>query len=195
MIIIDDALPKTVFNHMVGLVTDFESFPYYFIPSTAYESDDRNKMDYSYYHNFMFNGNANSNLSSYFLSAVHSCIDLIEHNLDHVERIRLGMILCSNQEYTNEPHVDTFVPHKTGLLYLNDSDGDTIFYDKKYDSNSLVSPIEWGRSQELHEVERISPKANRLVIFDGLTYHASSKPIDTQYRLVLNFNFMEKNNG
>lgn len=191
MIVIDNALPKTVFNEMVKIVTDWENFPYYFNPYTAY-NDGLNKMNFSYAHMFVAEGRSTSILSNYFLAAVHSCIDLTENKLDYVDRIRLGMILSNNNSLKNEAHVDNALPHKTGLLYLNDSDGDTIFYDTKYDPRSDLIPSEYGRKQEMREVQRITPKANKLVIFDGLTYHASSKPVNSPYRLVLNFNFIEK---
>lgn len=192
MIIIDDALPKTVFNSLVSIVTDWSNFPLYFIPNTAYDKTNKDYMDFSFFHLFVDNGTPTSSMSNYPLAAVHSCIDLTEYELDYVERIRLGMIVSDNSDYQSEAHVDTDSPHKTGLLYLNESDGDTIFYDKKYDPKSGMSPIEYGRLETLAETKRVSPKPNRLVIFDGHTYHASSKPIKNAYRLVLNFNFMVK---
>ena len=53
---------------------------------------------------------------------------------------------------------------------MNDSDGDTIlFKDRK------VS-------------KRITPKKNRLLAFNGFKLHASSHPINSIARVVLNYN-------
>ena len=36
--------------------------------------------------------------------------------------------------------------------------------------------------------KQITPEQNKAVLFNGLIYHASSKPIKNMYRLVLNIN-------
>jgi hypothetical protein len=63
------------------------------------------------------------------------------------------------------------------LYYVNDSDGDTYFFGKEKDS-------------EL--VQKITPKKNRAVIFDGSTWHASSLP-SKNHRIVINFNLEIEN--
>jgi ectoine hydroxylase-related dioxygenase (phytanoyl-CoA dioxygenase family) len=67
--------------------------------------------------------------------------------------------------------------HTTALLYLNDTDGDTYFYKENGDIDFQVSP-----------------KANKVIIFDGDMVHSSSTPTQTQYRIALNFNFAGKPN-
>ena len=55
------------------------------------------------------------------------------------------------------------------IYYVNDSDGDTIFKDSK---------------------EKITPKANRLIIFDGSLLHTGSSPKNSKTRVLLNSNFV-----
>ena len=58
------------------------------------------------------------------------------------------------------------------MLYLNDSDGDTIIFDENFKIK-----------------KRITPKKNRVVIFDGITYHTGCHPCKNDKRIVLNVNF------
>jgi hypothetical protein len=73
---------------------------------------------------------------------------------------------------TYHPHVDTDSPHYVLLYYVNDTDGDTVFFDNY-----------------LNEIKRISPKKGRVVFFDGSIYHAASNPTINP-RFVLNYNFL-----
>lgn len=73
----------------------------------------------------------------------------------------------------NCPHIDnTKIKHKTLLYYVNDSDGDTFFFNDK---------------DEL--IKRVTPKKNRAVLFDGDILHCGSHPVESLYRIVLNINY------
>ena len=67
------------------------------------------------------------------------------------------------------PHTDRPEEHLGLIYYLNDSDGDTIFFE--------------GDS----ELQRVSPKKGRIVIFDGNTLHAGGFPTDNP-RCIVNYN-------
>ena len=81
----------------------------------------------------------------------------------------------------NRPHEDSTKGH-SALLYLHDSDGDTVFFKEKY------SPSE-NRPTSFTEDFRIRPKKNTLVFFDSTIYHASSNPRFGGNRYVLNVAF------
>ena len=65
------------------------------------------------------------------------------------------------------------------VLYLNDSDGDTVFYNEKLNDNY----------KELTVQSRNKPVKNQAVLFDGLQYHSSSVPEKNTTRIALNINF------
>lgn len=81
------------------------------------------------------------------------------------------------------PHIDGEYPHWVFLYYINDSDGDTIFYDRTWSPD-----LEWG---EMHPEFAVSPKAGRGVLFNGWKFHSPSAPSAGNTRLVLNVTFVD----
>jgi hypothetical protein len=76
------------------------------------------------------------------------------------------------------PHIDIDnVPHVVAIYYVNNSDGDTVFFDKSGDG--------------LQELMRVTPKANTLVCFDGGIYHAAEPPRKSPMRIVVNTVFLK----
>lgn len=98
---------------------------------------------------------------------------------DALRRIKLN---CNFPvlKYTSrgKPHIDTTDPftNKTSIYYLNDSDGDTIFFNESPDEDF----------NELTVKQKITPKANTLVTFDTNTIHCGCPPVNTSKRLVMN---------
>ena len=88
----------------------------------------------------------------------------------------------------NAPHCDLGLSSEkkylTALYYLNDSDGDTYFFNEGLDEINDVKNI-----NNLSVLAKVSPKAGRLVIFPSDITHAGSHPINSAYRIVINFNF------
>ena len=89
--------------------------------------------------------------------------------------------------YYHAPHTDVSIDDpslskyskesfKSVLYYVNDSDGDTFFFNEKLGDSGPVTIN-----------KRITPKANTAIIFDSNIYHASSSPKITERRLVINF--------
>ena len=80
-------------------------------------------------------------------------------------------LLLQTQNTPNTPHIDYKFPHDVLLYYVNDSDGETIFYDS-----------------ELNEIKKVNPKRGRIVVFDGSQYHSSTPPLKNKCRCVINMN-------
>jgi len=74
------------------------------------------------------------------------------------------------REWDN-PHVDFNFPHWVCLYYVNDSDGDTVFFN----SNSKETPMGSLRTEDIEVVKRITPLRGRVVLFDGTHYHSSTR--------------------
>src|SRR5262249_22323470 len=77
------------------------------------------------------------------------------------------------------PHVDIPKPHWVMIYYVNDSDGDTLIFDKNYP--------DWANATVVHAVGR---KRGRAIFFDGRHYHCGTIPAQNDVRVVLNYNFV-----
>lgn len=64
----------------------------------------------------------------------------------------------------------------TCIYYVNDCDGDTIFF----------------APDGKEEIGRVTPKKGRIVYFDASIPHAGQPPVEADVRCLINFNFMQK---
>jgi hypothetical protein len=82
------------------------------------------------------------------------------------------------------PHIDVkeHLPYKTLLYYVDDSDGDSVFFKNTISDNILL---------DTNAVidKKISPKKGRAIYFDGNIYHSGNCPVDYNKRTVINFDF------
>jgi len=89
-------------------------------------------------------------------------------------------------------HVDSKIPHKVFLYYVNDSDGDTYLFDKTIKDMSpeekVAEAAKGIKSRlEFNVVKKVSPKKGRMLIFDGDIYHCGSGPTKNN-RCIINTN-------
>jgi hypothetical protein len=103
----------------------------------------------------------------------------------YIHKIKINT-LFQNKDYQsfyfNAPHQDsTDEEFSTLIYYVNDSDGDTVFFDSVESNNNS--------NLDLNVEKRISPNCGSAVVFKSNQYHASSNPIISQRRLVINMIF------
>jgi hypothetical protein len=188
MRIIDTALSPNLFNTVVDKTYSLE-IPWYY-GSTAYtDSSD----GFSWAHTVMQEGNKVSFLADTLELAIISALDNVEEKFTKIQRIRLGLLTITDENYTNIPHVDQEFTHKTGLLYLCDSDGSTKIYNEKYSVESMIPAYDYYKNtlkEQVSLLHDIDCRKNRMVLFDGLHYHSSTTPTDIDRRITLNFNYL-----
>lgn len=85
-------------------------------------------------------------------------------------QIRDGHI---SEEQHNVIHVDNYDPHYVIIYYVNDTDGDTLFFNE----SSII--------------KRVSPKKGRILLFEGSNLHANQLPRKSLNRCVLNINIQK----
>jgi hypothetical protein len=126
-------------------------------------------------HMFVSNGVVNSASYKDVSPILHKVVDLIEEDY-YVAKCKVNMNLADVRfegKY-HTPHIDNgFDDQVTAIYYVNDSDGDTFFFD---DSNKII--------------KRITPKKGTLVMWKGKIFHAKSSPIKTTSRVVININLL-----
>jgi len=192
--VLDNCLPTGLFEKVQSKLLDFKVVPFYFLKRTAYRPDSTSTYDtqgHSFCHNMLEGGEFCSPYSEMLHDSIIVACDKAGRKIDTILGIRLGLITSTKEQYTHEKHVDLDTPHTTGLLYLNTTDGDTAVYSGTYREESGTSIIEQSKA-EMSILQKISPKANRVVFINGYSFHSSSTPTKTPYRLVVNFNFTEK---
>jgi hypothetical protein len=149
------------------------NFPWYFTPRV---SDDVSEDSNTGFSHLIFEDTTTfSKHYDTLLPIFFEALDKKERGLkpEKLIRIRSGMFIQNQTKHPHLPHIDFQYKHTTMLYYVNDSDGPTKLY------NSDKTKI----------VKEIHPKRGRVLIFDGLTYHASSSPVHHPSRIVINYNF------
>jgi hypothetical protein len=194
MRILDECVESKYLNVLKNEVFDFRHMPWFLSQYTAYKQKSTDTDDFSFSHLAIKDGNDISELAPYARICIDRIFEKLGENRPKLYRVRFGLILKSHKHKVHGPHVDFHTSHQTGLLYLNDSDGDTYFYDNYYDPtlDDGLSQFDYYQKyikDDLKFQQSITPKSNRLVLFDGHQYHASSCPTETQLRVVMNFNY------
>jgi hypothetical protein len=105
----------------------------------------------------------------------------------YIDRIKINLMWPlynkKNLNSYNRPHVDhQKLEAKTLIYYVNDSDGDTIIFDKRYTGSD---------PGKLTVVERVTPKSGSAILFDSNMFHSSSNPTQGK-RSVINFIFWKQ---
>ena len=192
--IVDDCVESKYFNTLRNEIFDFKHMPWFLSQYTAYKQKSTDTDDFSFSHLAIKDGHDISELAPYARLCINRAFENLEEEIPKIHRVRFGLILKSHKHKIHGPYVDHHAPHQTGLLYLNDSDGDTYFYDNYYDPSldERLSQFDYYQKHiknHLKFQQSVTPKSNKLVLFDGYQYHASSCPTKTQLRVVMNFNY------
>ena len=151
-----------------------DTMPWYWNESTVTHAEDIYQFTYSIIHK-----------EDELISPEGWCLELVAHiikgaGLQNAKVTRAKLNLLPRQPYTknklketkHQDTEDTF--SKTILYYLNDSDGDTVFYNE--DGTETY----------------ITPKANTAVIFNSNIWHRSTPPRINKKRVVLNVMYIDE---
>lgn len=178
--VIDNALDYPLFKSIIDIV-DHRDFPWYLVN----DIDNTNKFNkgtqtkqltHLLFSNIKDWGSGKEmNVASPHTNFVHKLITPILNKnkiYGDIVKSKFNLLfphhIVKNKLEHNVAHFDLEEPHYSITYYLNNSDGDTIFFK---DDNT--------------ELQRVEPKENRMVISNGI-YHASSNPIKSSFRKVLN---------
>lgn len=178
--IYDDYLDEKCLDKIIETINS-GFFPFYHCENIVKDTDD----PYQFYHRLIGIENYSSDIpikqNQFTISnEIHNFKSLfynLTKDFDVNVFIRVTInFLVPHPEFKKQhhsPHIDIDgTPHEVFLLYLNDSDGDTFFFE----NNKIL--------------QTVKPKRNRLVLFDGSILHASSSPIKSNKRQVINVDFL-----
>lgn len=174
IIVIDDVLPATYADEIEATLYS-PTFPWYYADDITYgQNAGELEKTFGFFHLFYSNGQMHSNMSSFFEPIYHIALDKANVKLSNPSVLQarsfLQVPLVKPRTHNNK-HVDVNVPHVVVLYYVNDSEGDTHLF------------------SGLETIKIVTPKKNRVVIFDGSIYHSSGSP-SANKRCVINFNIV-----
>jgi len=181
--VIDNFLSKSYHEKLFKILTSAD-FPWYFINNIT-QTGSSDLREFGFNHTFWDTDGQRENFYSWFWKpALYQMMDVIECDL--ILRSRCDMTTHTDGNFLHSPHIDFDFPHFSTIFYINDCDGDTLFYDKRTTNTDEIQFL------DLNEIKRVTPKANRLIIFDGDIIHTGSSPSKNKKRILINSNFLKK---
>ena len=179
--IIDDFVKPRIQDEIEKILLG-NNFPYFYTTESVYlDNTDTAMADASaldvpqFFHMFVSEGKVNSQLYNTIAPISNKIIDTVDVDCYMVRcKVNLNQIDTRFTDRYHTPHIDNaFEEQITAIYYVNDSDGDTFFFDN---SGNIT--------------KRVTPKKGRLVWWKGKIFHAKSSPTVSTHRVVLNFNLM-----
>lgn len=196
ILIIEDAVPQAYANKIEELML-IRDFSWFFrgditYPDHALEKTGQLNEKRPGFGNLIYDINLGAgNLFNFIAPIVLTTVEKYNIPFNQILQMRgfLSLpLLSTSLSRIDKPHIDNPLPHIVALYYVNDSDGDTIIFDKKYQYGiQNFYDLEAIDPENIPILEKISPKKGKLVFFNGAHYHASSQPTAGP-RCVINFN-------
>lgn len=199
--IIDNSIPFHFQESLKGVVHN-ANFPWHYSefftsdgmgadqPRTNFKSEGIDFVrDYGFNHHLYFYQDGKEGPRSEFFDVFYPVVYSWMDQVDIVKVIRMNLRLTtrtSNQIVVDEPHVDySDKGICTVVYYLFDTDGDTIFYNRKFQKGDPAR-------EEIHldVAHSVTPKQGRAVFFDSDIYHSASHPSITNNRVTLNVQYL-----
>lgn len=195
---IEKAFSPTIFTNLKYVITQ-SRFPWHWAPGTAYNKEVYSQIDpsmqeenSSFSHRIYADGAPESPLSPIIETAFITVLDSVGLKIKELLRVRVGLILKSNQRITHAPHVDYKERHYTALLYMTTCNAPTLLYNQTYNSDANMEIFDYYKLYVEHGLKikyEIPSVENSLVIFDGHQFHSSTTPTDIERRIAININF------
>ena len=164
---LNDKEIKSIANMM--LQNDFGWFYYDRTSLDDAVTNDKVKETYQFSHLFFDEDNG---INSDYYEKSKAVLDKSKINYDKIIRIKANFTtnLTSLTKNMYQPIHQDQLNGYSFLYYVNDSDGDTLFFD---DNDNIV--------------ERYRPKAGTGVLFNSNIKHCGQNPIKNEKRLVINY--------
>lgn len=192
--VIENLIPVGWQQGIMDLMTDI---PWIRQPGTSYKVNDYSfiqgmdkfedefTVDSPQFVHFLIDTKQTSPVYSYIRPILYMLEDKLGKKITKICRIKINHqypIIGFSEHNYNIAHVDDSNGKLlSAVYYINDSDGDTVIFNEKYSVSADI--------KELTILQRIHPKAGKVIVFPSTQMHASSNPINTSSRYVINFMF------
>lgn len=147
--------------------------------------EDENTIDSPQFVHYLIDHRQTSPLFSYIRPILYMIEDKLGRKIVKISRIKINhqyQIQGFGNDNYNIAHTDdSNTALMSAVYYVNDSDGDTFIFNEKYSSDKSIN--------KLTILQRVTPKAGKVVVFPSTQMHSSSNPILSSSRYVINFLF------
>lgn len=199
MKVIESFLPKSYQNELEHLINDPSIFQWSFYDKIAIEYGEPvtyknpkiiNPIGLS--HTFIESGNVVSDL----WPRIRPILLFLEYHenieISRMLRVRARRTMRDpsiDSSMFNPPHVDlpNAQPYKTLIYYVSDSDGDSVFFNERYNPVLGMPSL---KDEDVTECFRYTPIKGNGILFDGHQYHSGNSPINYLHRTIINFDFV-----
>ena len=179
--IIDIDYQEQIRSILLGEVNygDYE-FPWYYTKDVTKSDLPNSQKRPAFSHLYVKSyGQVLSEFHEIFLDLITACCQRLK--MTEVNVIQgnsfLQLPLSAEKVKVDTPHIDTDDKHFVMLYYVVDSDGDTIIYNEKVES------------EEYTIKKSVTPKQGRVVLFDGGLFHTAEQPTKGT-RCVVNYDLV-----
>ena len=202
ILIVDNVIPVSLQNAVIQRIQGDQYFPWFLLhrighpdqfgPGSTPNYVDPNITDDVGFFHMAFDGANSSVHYDFFRSILEFFLEKTGIQATNLLRIRLRYTHKGKDHTATRyaaPHVDfnTHQPYSTFIYYVDDSDGDTIIFDKMFNPNEeIYNPV---IAEPLTELVRCTPKKGSGLYFNGHRYHAGNFPVEYSSRIVINFDF------
>ena len=149
MKVINNVIPKKYQDQIEKMMLSLE-FDWHFLDDITYalngENDDPKRVEFpdakgspGFAHMFYHKPDGVDIMSKHYMFVLPLLLSFVEEDNFELLRIKGGLLLPTGIGY-NQPHIDLDAPHKVGLYYVNESDGDTVFFNKDNHCLLYTSP-------------------------------------------------------
>ena len=175
MIHIFDELIDSDYQKLIKETLFSNTYPWFFIEDIT-NSDGSKQKRSAFTHLLVKERNQNSEYHNLFVKMIqYCCAQIGKTNVDVLAgRSFLQLPLNLKDHMVDTAHIDSIEKHFVMLYYVCDSDGDTIIFNEKEESEKYTVQ------------KRVTPKQGRVVLFDGRFYHTAEQPMDN-VRCVINY--------
>ena len=199
--IIDDFLPINYINAIEELCYR-RDFPWIYCNETVYETRllNENLWEKQFVHQLFNDGIPTSEHYKFFMPIMFLLEQQLNCNIKQLMRLKINLLTTIPEDHVLFlPHIDSGDKEEylSAILYINDSDGDTIIYENNVLDRSFVEKengyqnyLEQRMANDVWKIKKqVEYKKNRLVVFDGSHFHEARWPTKHKDRIVLNIVF------
>lgn len=179
--VVDNFLPEGTFKSLRD--TLLGKIPWTYLPGSVIKSNENDLGNFFFTHNL----NDNKPLINFFEEKINQEF-LIDKKI-FIQKCVVNLTTLSKHGFHADAHIDRVEDHYVLILYMNNTDGDTIIYDELWDNSK---PEQYKDKETLKIAKIISPKENRSVFFDGRLFHSYYFPKQHNRRIVINMNIFIK---